>query len=100
MTPEEYLKKQKELQSKFDRMYQNTNEASLFTQDQDMFELSQETIKAISEACLDDSIKIIRYLEEKEQQKRPYNLAMLILAIISAVGAVIAAITGIMVYLQ
>jgi len=98
MTPEEYLKRQKELQSKLDRMYQNANHTSLFTQDQDMFELSQETIEAISEACLDDSTKIIRYLEEKEQHKRLYNLTMLILAIISAVGAVIAAITGIIVY--
>lgn len=100
MTPEEYLKRQRELQSKLDRMYQNANHTSLFTRDQDMFELSQETIEAISNACLDDSTKIIRYLEEKEQQKRLYNLTMLILAIISAVGAVIAAITGILVYLQ
>ena len=56
--------------------------------------------QAIMDACLDDSTKIIRYMEEKEKQSRPYNLTMLILALISAIGGTVAAITGVMTYLS
>lgn len=56
--------------------------------------------QAIMESCLDESTKVIQYLEEQEQKQKTYNLAMLIFAVISATGAVIAAITGILMYIQ
>ena len=56
--------------------------------------------KAIIEACLDESTKVIRYLNEQEQRQKPYNLAVLIFTIISALEAVIAAITGILMFFQ
>lgn len=49
----------------------------------------------ITELCLDDSTKVIRYLKEQEKRQKPYNLAMLIFTVISATGAVIAAIASI-----
>ncbi len=54
----------------------------------------------IAELCLDDSTKVIRYLKEQEKKQKPYNLAMLIFTVISATGAVIAAITGIIVMIR
>jgi len=62
--------------------------------------LTDEEKRAILDACIDDSAKIIQYLEEQELKQRLYNLAMLIFTVISATGAVIAAITGILVYFQ
>jgi len=56
--------------------------------------------KAILDACMDDSDKVIQYLEEQEQKQKPYNLAMLIFTVISATGAVIAAVTGLLMYFQ
>lgn len=56
--------------------------------------------QTIMDSCLDDSTKVIRYLMEQEQKQKTYNLSMLIFAIISATGAVIAAITGLLVYFQ
>ena len=56
--------------------------------------------QTIMKSCLDDSTKVIQYLEEQEQKQKPYNLAMLIFAVISATGAVIAAVTGILMYFQ
>lgn len=55
---------------------------------------------AIMKSCLDDSTKVIQYLEEQEQKQKPYNLAMLIFTVISATGAVIAAVTGLLMYFQ
>lgn len=52
------------------------------------------------DSCLDDSTKVICYLMEQEQKQKTYNLSMLILAIISATGAIITAITGLLVYFQ
>lgn len=63
-----------------------------------MLEFNEETHQALMDACLDDSTKIIRYMEEKEKQSRPYNLTMLILALISAIGGTIAAITSVITY--
>lgn len=60
--------------------------------------LTDDEKQAILDACMDDSTKVIRYLQEQESKQRPYNLAMLIFTIISATGAVIAAITGILMY--
>lgn len=49
---------------------------------------------------LDESIKIIRFLKEQEKRQKPYNLSMLVLTIISVLFASIAAITGLLMYLQ
>ena len=51
--------------------------------------LSQEEIEIIRESCLDDSTKIIRYLEEKEHKNRKRDIANLILTIIAAVCGII-----------
>ena len=55
-----------------------------------MLEFDEETHQALMDACLDDSTK--------EKQSRPYNLTMLILALISAIGGTIAAITSVITY--
>lgn len=62
--------------------------------------LTDEQKQAIMDSCLDDSTKVIRYLKEQEEKQKPYNLAMLIFTVISATGAVIAAITGLLMYFQ
>lgn len=62
--------------------------------------LDEDIHKAILDSCMDDSDKVIRFLEEQEQKQKPYNLAMLIFTVISATGAVIAAVTGILIYFQ
>ena len=62
--------------------------------------LTNEEKKAIMDSALDDSTKVIRYLKEQERKQKPYNLAMLIFTVISATGAVTAAVTGILIYFQ
>lgn len=62
--------------------------------------LTNEEKQAIMDSCLDDSTKVIRYLKEQEQKQKSYNLAMLIFTVISAARAVIAAITGLLMYFQ
>ena len=58
--------------------------------------ITDEQREAIIDASLDESVKVIRYLKEQEQKQKKYNLAMFIFTIISATGAVIAAIAGIL----
>ena len=62
--------------------------------------LTDDEKQAIMDACLDDSTKVIQYEKKQEKKQKPYNLAMLIFTVISATGAVIAAITGILMYFQ
>lgn len=62
--------------------------------------LDKEFQETLIEASLGDSTKIIRYLQEQERKQKPYNLAILVFTVISAIGAIIAAVTGILVYLQ
>lgn len=62
--------------------------------------LNDDLHDSITDSCLDESTKVIRYLKKQEQKQKPYNLAMLIFTIISATGAVIAAVTGILLYFQ
>ena len=62
--------------------------------------LTDDQRETILDASLDDSTKIIRYLKEQEQKQKKYNLVMLIFTVISAVGAIIAAVTGIMMFFQ
>lgn len=58
-------------------------------------QISKEMHEAIMESCLDDSTKIIRYLEEQKRKQKNYNTAVLIFTLISAIGGIIAAVTGI-----
>lgn len=62
--------------------------------------MDKETQDALMYACLDDSTKVINYLKEQEKKQKPYNLAMLIFTVISATGAVIAAVTSIFTLMQ
>lgn len=52
--------------------------------------LSQEEMEMLQNACLDDSTKIIRYLEEKDRKNRKREIANLILTIIAAATGVLA----------
>ena len=65
-----------------------------------MIKLSDEEIEALNNSLLDDSIKVIRYLEEEKEKQKAYDLAVLICSIISAVGAVIAAVVSIVALFQ
>lgn len=51
--------------------------------------LSQEEMEIIQYACLDESTKIIRYLETKEQESRKKENANLVLTIIAAVTGIL-----------
>lgn len=55
---------------------------------------------AIINSCLDDSTKVICYLEEQQQKQKKYNCFMLIVTLLGAIGSLIAAITGILLFIQ
>ena len=57
-------------------------------------------IDDIKYACLDDSTKIIMYLEESNKLQKKYNISILIFTIIGAIGSAIAAITSIVLFFQ
>lgn len=61
---------------------------------------TQEERDALNYICLDDSTKIIQYLEEEKELQRKHDLFMTAVAIIGTVSSVIAAITGIIVLVQ
>lgn len=63
-------------------------------------DFNKDLHESILDACMDDSYKVIKYLKEQEQRQKPYNLTMLIFTIVSATGAVIAAVTGLLMYFQ
>lgn len=58
--------------------------------------ISKKFQESINESCLDDSTKIIRYFEKQNQRQKGYNAAVLIFTLISAIGGIIAAVTGIL----
>lgn len=60
-----------------------------------MLRLSKEEIEALQYAALDDATKVIRYLEEEKEKRKTYDLIVFICSVISAIGAVIAAVVGI-----
>lgn len=62
--------------------------------------LTPEEIEFIRYASLDDSTKIIKYLEESTKKQKKYNISILIFTIIGAIGSVIAAITSIVLFFQ
>ena len=62
--------------------------------------LTPEEIDDIKYACLDDSTKIIMYLEESNKLQKKYNISILIFTIIGAIGSAIAAITSIVLFFQ
>ena len=62
--------------------------------------LTKEEIDDIKYACLDDSTKIIMYLEESNKLQKKYNISILIFTIIGAIDSTIAAITSIVLFFQ
>ena len=60
-----------------------------------MLNLSKDQINAIHDMCLDDSTKIILYLEKEKRKQKPFNICLLIVTVISVIASVIAAITSI-----
>lgn len=65
-----------------------------------MEKLTQKEIETLQDMCLDDSTKIIRYLEEEKQRQRLHNLFLLVVTVVGAVGSIIAAITGVILLFQ
>lgn len=57
--------------------------------------LTPEEIEFIRYASLDDSTKIIKYLEESTKKQKKYNILALLFTVIGAIGSIIAAITGV-----
>ena len=58
--------------------------------DDNFFEsLNQEMKDDIMYSALDESIKIIEYLEETNQKQRKYNIAILVFTIISSLCGII-----------
>lgn len=51
--------------------------------------LSKEEMEMLQNACLDDSTKIIRYLEDKECKNRKREIANLVLTIIAAICGIL-----------
>lgn len=51
--------------------------------------LTKEEMEMLQNACLDDSTKIIRYLEDKECKNRKREIANLVLTIIAAVCGIL-----------
>ncbi len=51
--------------------------------------IGDEKHQLLMDDCLDDSTKIIRYMEEKARQQRLYNIAILVLTAISAIVGII-----------
>ena len=61
--------------------------------------LDEETKQLILDSCVDESTKVIRYLEEQQEKKKHYDTLILIITLIGAIGSVIAAITGILLFI-
>ncbi len=57
--------------------------------------LSPGEMDTLHNLCLDDSTRIIHYLEENQKKQKRYNTLILIITILGAIGSIAAAITGI-----
>lgn len=61
---------------------------------------TQEERDALNHICLDESTKIIQYLEKAKERQRKLNLLTIILTTIGTVCSAIAAITSIIALIQ
>jgi|GEM_PF-3557875 len=61
--------------------------------------LTKDQIEALRYSALDDSTKIIRYLEEQRIKQKKYNLIILLLTTAGVIASLIAAITGVIILL-
>ncbi len=57
--------------------------------------IDPELRKTIMDSCVDDSTKIIHYLENENRKNRSYNFAILIFTILGAIGGITAAIVSV-----
>ena len=57
--------------------------------------IDPELRKTIMDSCMDDSAKIIHYLENENRKNRSYNFAILIFTILGAIGGITAAIVSV-----
>lgn len=55
---------------------------------------------AIVDSCLDESTKVIRYLEQQQKQQNRYNTLMFVITLFGAIGSIIAAITSVLLFIQ
>ncbi len=61
--------------------------------------LTKDQIEALRSSVLDDSTKIIRYLEEQRIKQKKYNMIILLLTAAGVIASLIAAITGVIILL-
>lgn len=61
--------------------------------------LTKDQIEALRSSALDDSTKIIRYLEEQRIKQKKYNMIILLLTVAGVIASLIAAITGVIILL-
>lgn len=59
--------------------------------------MSDEDIETLNHLMLDDSTKIIGYLDEQSRHQKKYNSVVLTITILGALSSLIAAITGVIV---
>jgi hypothetical protein len=76
-------------------MSNSTNDHFLSLPLDDDFVLTDAEKQAIRDACIDDSTKIIQYLEKSQKKQKRYNSLVFIVTLLGAIGSIIAAITGI-----
>ncbi len=65
-----------------------------------MAKLDDDLREALMDSCLDESTKVIRYLKEQERKQKKDNTIMLIITLVGALGSIIAAITGLLLFFQ
>ncbi len=65
-----------------------------------MEKLTDEDVETIQNMCLDDSTKIICYLEEEKRRQHTRDLFLAIVSVVGAIGSVVAAITGVILLFQ
>ena len=74
----------------------STNDTDFdFSSFDDLLSTANEERNSLIEDSESDSDRIIEYLREQERQQKPYKAWSTILAVISATGAVVAAVCGI-----
>lgn len=54
----------------------------------------------IVDLCLDESTKVIRYLEVQNKKQEKYNTLMFIITLFGAISSAVAAITSILLFFQ
>lgn len=65
-----------------------------------MSKITPDLHDAIVDSCLDESTKVICYLEQQQKQQNKYNTLMFVITLFGAIGSIIAAITSVLLFIQ